>query len=143
VLDYARKAGMAFDRPARCGVHLVEGMADDQAALVLKVHHSLTDGIGGIQMAQHVVDLGEEPTDLGPMPDLPEADDLPLGPAGPLLEALGYDLSHLVQTGIDRLRVLPRDTVRALRDPVGSIGAPSPRPLDRPLRPPDHRHARR
>lgn len=124
VLEYARKAGMAAFDPARplWEFTLVEGMADDQAALVLKVHHSLTDGIGGIQMAQHVVDFGEEPTDLGPMPDLPEAGDLPLGPAGPLLEALGYDLSHLVQTGIDRLRVLPRDTVRALRDPMGSIG---------------------
>ena len=73
MLEIARKIGMAAFDPARplWEFTLVEGLADGGAALVLKVHHSLTDGIGGIQVAQHVIDLSPEPADLGPMPDLP------------------------------------------------------------------------
>ena len=123
VLTFARNAGMAAFDPARplWEFTLVEGLEDGQAALVLKVHHSLTDGIGGIQVAQHVLDFGPEPGPVGAMPDLPEREALPFGAAGPLFDALGYDLSHLVQTGLSRLRVLPGDTLRALRDPWGAV----------------------
>ena len=41
---------------------LVEGLPDGASALVMKVHHALTDGIGGIQLAQHVVDLDRRGT---------------------------------------------------------------------------------
>jgi diacylglycerol O-acyltransferase / wax synthase len=123
VLEFARKAGMAAFDPARplWEFTLVEGLENGHAALVLKVHHSLTDGIGGIQVAQHVIDLSPEPADLGPLPDLPEIEPLRFGLAGPLLDALGYDLSHVAQTSLSRLRVLPRDTIRALRDPRGAM----------------------
>ena len=50
VLDHARNAGMtAFDheRPL-WEFTLMEGLPDGRAALVMKVHHSLTDGIGGV-----------------------------------------------------------------------------------------------
>ena len=40
---------------------LLEGLPDGRAALVMKVHHALTDGIGGIQIAAHVVDLERSP----------------------------------------------------------------------------------
>jgi diacylglycerol O-acyltransferase len=124
VLEMARNAGMAAFDPARplWEFTLVEGVDDSHAALVLKVHHSLTDGIGGIQLAQHVVDFQPEPDDLGPLPSIPAAEPLPFGPAGPLLDALGYDLSHFVQAAVDRLRVIPRDTVHVLRDPFGAMG---------------------
>jgi WS/DGAT/MGAT family acyltransferase len=124
VLEMARNAGMAAFDPARplWEFTVVEGLEDGSAALVLKVHHSLTDGIGGIQLAQHVVDFQPEPGDLGPLPTIPTAEPLPFGAAGPLLDALGYDLSHLVQAALDRLRVLPRDTVHAIRDPFGAMG---------------------
>ena len=123
VLDFARKVGMAAFDPARplWEFTLVDGLENGRAALVLKVHHSLTDGIGGIQVAQHVIDLSAEPSDLGPMPDLPTSDPLPFGSAGPLLDALGYDLSHALQNGLSRLRALPGDTVHALRDPWGAV----------------------
>jgi WS/DGAT/MGAT family acyltransferase len=123
VLDMARKAGMGAFDPARpmWEFTLVEGLEAGHAALVLKVHHSLTDGIGGIQIAEHIVDLGPEPTDLGPLPDLPPARPLGFGPAGPWLDALGYDVRHVADASLARLRALPGDTVRALRDPVGAV----------------------
>jgi diacylglycerol O-acyltransferase len=123
VLDLARKAGMGAFDPARPPWELtvIEGLEDGRAALVLKVHHSLTDGIGGIQIARHIVDLGPEPADLGPMPDLPPEDSLGFGPAGPLLDAVGYDVSHAVQAGLSLLGRLPGDALGALRDPVGAV----------------------
>ena len=39
----------------------------------MKLHHALTDGIGGVQIAAHVVDLEPEPAEFGPMPDKPVA----------------------------------------------------------------------
>ena len=28
----------------------MDGLADDRAALVIKVHHSMTDGVGGMKL---------------------------------------------------------------------------------------------
>ena len=123
VLDFARTAGMAAFDPARplWECTLVEGLADGSAAIVLKVHHSLTDGIGGIQIAQHLVDLVPGSTDLGPMPELPDGDDrnraTSTGPLGDLVEALGWDLTFVAAAGLRRLGRLPTDAVRAVRHP--------------------------
>ena len=35
---------------------LVEGLADGRAALVEKIHHSVTDGVGGLLLAELIVD---------------------------------------------------------------------------------------
>ena len=74
VLEIARASAMAAFDPARplWTFTLVEGLADGSAALVLKVHHALTDGIGGVQIAAHVVDLDRAGVDLGPPPPAPE-----------------------------------------------------------------------
>lgn len=49
---------------------VVTGLAGDTSAIILKIHHSITDGVGGMQMAAVLFDLTEEPnTELGPMPD--------------------------------------------------------------------------
>src|SRR5689334_13298439 len=52
VLAVARQAAMtAFDRARPLWEFtLVEGLAGERAALVMKVHHSLTDGLGGMQL---------------------------------------------------------------------------------------------
>ncbi len=40
-----------------------------RAAMIQKVHHSVTDGVGGVEIALSMLDLEREPTDdLGPMP---------------------------------------------------------------------------
>lgn len=41
-------------------VALVEGLADGRAALVLKVHHSLSDGVGFVQVIGMMVQLGRD-----------------------------------------------------------------------------------
>ena len=37
----------------------------------MKIHHSLTDGIGGMQIAAEIVDFEREGTDRGPLPGVP------------------------------------------------------------------------
>ncbi len=56
---------------------LVEGLEDDQAAMVLKVHHSITDGVGGIRLAMMLFDLERDPGPGDPMPPVPQEDDQP------------------------------------------------------------------
>ncbi len=40
---------------------LVEGLADGRAALLQKVHHAVTDGVGGLRLSMHTVDLEPDP----------------------------------------------------------------------------------
>lgn len=62
VLDFARTAGMtAFDKDRPLWEFTVlDGLADGGAALVVKVHHSLTDGVGGMQLAREITDATRE-----------------------------------------------------------------------------------
>lgn len=76
VLELARTTAMAgLDRSRPLWeATLVEGVDGDGAALVIKAHHSLTDGVGGMQLALVVFDLDPDadPTDWPDAP-VPEA----------------------------------------------------------------------
>jgi diacylglycerol O-acyltransferase / wax synthase len=63
LLDWARTEAMGGFDPARplWEFTLVEGLADDRAALVMKAHHVVTDGIGAVQLAAHLFDFEEHP----------------------------------------------------------------------------------
>jgi diacylglycerol O-acyltransferase / wax synthase len=73
VLRFARRSAMdAFDRDRPLWeLTLVEGIGDGEAALVVKFHHSLSDGVGGMRMLEIIADPQREPADLGPMPPAP------------------------------------------------------------------------
>ena len=76
VFEFARQSGMSGldpDRPLWTFT-VVEGLDGGQAAVVVKLHHVLTDGVGGIAMMPFLVDAAREPGDLGPMPPLPTDD---------------------------------------------------------------------
>jgi diacylglycerol O-acyltransferase / wax synthase len=55
---------------------LVEGLEDDRFALIFKTHHSLVDGVAGVDLATVLLDLGPTaapaPTDLEPWQPRPE-----------------------------------------------------------------------
>lgn len=120
LLDFARTTAMAafdHDRPL-WEFTLVEGLPHDSAALVLKVHHALTDGIGGVQLAAHIVDADRDGADLGPMPDVPAG--VSPWPFESLAEAVGYDLRHAIDVGRDLVRAAPGAALGAVRNPVGA-----------------------
>lgn len=120
VLQIARTAGMAafdHDRPL-WEITLVDGLPDGQAALVIKVHHALTDGIGGIQIAAHVVDAGRDPVEYD-LPPCPRA--VRHGPLVDLAETLGHDLLSVTNTGRHLIRQAPGAVAAAVTDPVGTV----------------------
>ena len=60
VLDFARTAGMTAFDPARpmWEYTVLDGLRRDaHAAIVMKFHHSLTDGVGAVKIAAEVMDL--------------------------------------------------------------------------------------
>ncbi|MFE9325021.1 wax ester/triacylglycerol synthase domain-containing protein [Nocardia sp. NPDC052278] len=73
VLEFARTEAMTAFDPARplWRSTLLSGLSDGGCALVMTVHHSLTDGIGGIQIATALLDLDRAGTDRGHPPEPP------------------------------------------------------------------------
>jgi WS/DGAT/MGAT family acyltransferase len=117
VLDMARRAEMAeFDRARPLWeVTLVDELADGGSALVCKLHHSLTDGIGGVQIAMLLFDLTEEPRDLGPLPPEPEVG--APGRLDGLRFLLRYDAGLVTRLAGGAVRELPIAAVKAVRRP--------------------------
>lgn len=117
VLELARKEGMeGFDtaRPLWSWT-TVEGLEHGRGAAILKVHHSLTDGIGGMRFAAELLDLqpGAPEPDAGPDPPAPQTP----GRARLALEALLYHGTRL--EGFTRSVILatPRVVAGTLRHP--------------------------
>jgi diacylglycerol O-acyltransferase len=75
LLDVAQPIAMqGFDRARPLWEFvIVEGLADDKAGLIMKVHHAITDGVGAVKIAMHLFDLERDVAlDRGPVPDEPE-----------------------------------------------------------------------
>jgi diacylglycerol O-acyltransferase len=52
---------------------LVEGLEDDRSALITKIHHSITDGVGGVKLMMEMLDLELDAVEP-PLPDAPVAE---------------------------------------------------------------------
>ena len=52
---------------------VVEGLAEGRAAVIAKIHHSITDGVGGVALMMELLDLERDPADDGPLPPAPQA----------------------------------------------------------------------
>lgn len=51
---------------------VVTGLVGGEAALIVKIHHSITDGVGGLMMTAVLFDLERHAdVDLGPLPEAP------------------------------------------------------------------------
>jgi diacylglycerol O-acyltransferase / wax synthase len=119
VLEYARRSAMdAFDRDRPLWeLTLVEGVEDGEAALVVKFHHSLSDGVGGMRMLAIIADPQREPPDLGPLPPAPRGetpDQLTL--VSGIVGSMAAQLAGLARCGSQM--VIPAIT-GAVRNPFG------------------------
>jgi diacylglycerol O-acyltransferase / wax synthase len=121
VLELARIAGMAGFDPARPMWEwtLVEGLEGERAAVVLKLHHSLTDGIGGMQLAATLFDLEPDLSDPGPMPDAPEPEHF--SPPGVLTDALAYNWRRVSGFARRHAPTVLGDARHALRHPTETL----------------------
>lgn len=117
-----RMAEQDFDRNRPLWeMTLVTGLDDGRAAVLFKIHHSITDGVGGMMIAASLFDLTPEPrTDLGPMPDAPGGE--VLDPLQRLTRGVNYE----AVTTVGQVRGMLDDGVglarKAVSDPVGSLG---------------------
>jgi WS/DGAT/MGAT family acyltransferase len=131
VLELARIAAMgSFDRDRPLWEFtLVEGMEGGEAAFILKVHHSLTDGVGGMQMALLLFDLERDAPVQGPMPDLPPAErfdtitvlsDALVTSAEKLANVVRRGVTSMVPTAVGAV-LHPRATVARAAAMTGSV----------------------
>jgi diacylglycerol O-acyltransferase len=76
LLDIAEPVAMqSFDRARPLWEFVVvEGLESGGSAVIMKIHHSITDGVGGVQLMMSLLDLSEDEPDLGPMPEAPQPD---------------------------------------------------------------------
>lgn len=73
VLDFAAPIAMqGFDRARPLWeVDVVEGLDEGRSAVIMKLHHAITDGVGGVKLAMHLFDLDREGAGRPPLPDAP------------------------------------------------------------------------
>jgi WS/DGAT/MGAT family acyltransferase len=123
VLDLARTAAMAgFDRARPLWEYtLVDGLEGGRSAMILKVHHSMTDGVGGMKLLLMLFDFERDPE---PAPPLDRVEAVPVyEPVDLVLGALGHGQRRAL--GIARRSIVETigATSRVLDDPVGAVKA--------------------
>ncbi len=130
VLALARIAATtAFDRARPLWEFtLVEHLEGDRAALIMKVHHSLTDGLGGMQLALLLFEVDPISRALEPVPAAPtagtnEGDSGRLGTAAVLGQSLARDWERLAGLVGHAAAGAPPSAARAARHPLASANA--------------------
>ncbi|MEZ5132725.1 MAG: wax ester/triacylglycerol synthase family O-acyltransferase [Mycobacterium sp.] len=121
VLEMARVAAMSdFDRARPLWTAtLIEGLDDGGAAVLCKFHHSLTDGVGGVQIAMHLFDLTEQPRSLEKVhartghPEVHEH-----GLLSGYVDVLRYDLGLVRQAVTGAARSAPKALFDVIRHPL-------------------------
>jgi diacylglycerol O-acyltransferase / wax synthase len=105
---------------------VIEDLVDGQAALITKLHHTITDGMGAVKLMLELLDIERDPSHEPAMP--PEPDIVVLNQAQRFQGALRHELRRqreLVQRGfetVDRLREDPTTTTRDAVSLLGSVG---------------------
>ena len=77
---------------------LVQGWDGPRSAVIIKLHHAITDGVGGMAMAASLFDLTRSQAgDLGPMPPEPTTD--VLGIRGRIVNGARFTVNAAYQRG--------------------------------------------
>ena len=109
----------AFDRARPLWeLTLVEGLENGEAALIVKIHHSLSDGLGGMRMLEVIADQKRKPRRLGEMPPTPPGETV--DQFALLTHAAGLMTTQL--TGLARrgAEAAVPALLRSVRDPAGA-----------------------
>lgn len=117
VLEFAGTEAMTAFDPIRplWRMTVLNGMSGGGSAVVLTLHHSLTDGIGGIRLATEILDFDRAGSDRGALPEIPA------GPGGGLRDIAAWNWSvgvALARAGLSGVPALAR---RALSNPVRAV----------------------
>ena len=121
VLDVAGLIAMtAFDKDRPLWEFtLVEGLTDGRAAFIQKVHHSFTDGVGGVKLAKLLLDEKRNPgmrkTDSHP------ADPRHTNGLASVAESLAADVRTAAAASVRGAQALPGVVTRAVTNPAGLL----------------------
>ena len=120
VLALAALAAMSgFDRTRPLWEFtLVEGLEHGGAAIIMKMHHSLTDGIGGVQLALALFDAEADHTVSDPLPSAPSGEQI--GAHRLVAQALGDRATRVRDGFLHAARLAPGAAVRVVRHPLGT-----------------------
>jgi diacylglycerol O-acyltransferase len=148
LLDMAAPIAMqAFDKDRPLWeLYQVDGLEEGRTALLMKLHHSVSDGVGMVRMTSSLVERSREAEASREGAAVPSVLEAP-GPSSAFEEALGA-LRHRAEADL-RLttragRALREGAASALRDPLGTLRgsgellgslAKSLRPVSEPLSP--------
>jgi diacylglycerol O-acyltransferase len=129
VLEIASHMAMdAFDKDRPLWEFtLVEGLADGTAAFIQKVHHSFTDGVGGVKLAELFLDDDPEGSARSLPAAAPDAhrptrrDTARPSGIGVVTEAVGDSLRSAASLSQRSTRALPHLVVSAVTNPVGAV----------------------
>jgi WS/DGAT/MGAT family acyltransferase len=143
LLDFAQPMAMRRFDTARplWELAVIEGLQTGRAALVLKLHHAISDGMGLVHMTEALVDRSREPGREKPVPEAPE------GREWSQLELARDELRHEWRRQLSRLwrvggsiagaALRPRESTSGLGRALGSLRrglAPVGEPLSPLLR---------
>lgn len=116
---------------------VVEGLAERQSAIVLKLHHAITDGVGGMQLQLELLDL-EPNAPERPMPEPPEIHVM----SQPERIVDAFQHARRRQMGIAKRSAasVTSGAAKALSDPVQAVGSTADlaASIGRVLRPATH-----
>lgn len=120
-MDHARRDAMTAFDPAHplWKVTIIDGLPKGESAILMKLHHSLTDGIGGMELALRLFDKEPDVDDEPPMPEAPEGEHL--STLDVIRDALAVDARQVLRN-TSRLATgaLPA-AVRAARSPRSAV----------------------
>jgi WS/DGAT/MGAT family acyltransferase len=96
-------------------MYLIDGLEDDHIAMLTKVHHSMMDGITGMEVAGILLDFTHEPREVEPDDWRPDPE--PIG-AELVSSALAEQASRLLRASFE----VPVAALRAPRELVRNVG---------------------
>ena len=121
VLEEARRQSMADfdkDRPLWRAT-LLEGLPGGKSVLIQKLHHAIADGQGAVQLGLALLDFTPEGTDLGPMPDEPEA--VLLDTKGFMQAVVRNNVGWVARTAEDAIKGIGPLAMEAIKNPFKLI----------------------
>src|SRR5262245_32973129 len=96
---------------------LIEGLTDGRAALLQKVHHTITDGVGGLRLSLAFVDFEPDPPVDRPPLVTPDERELAASGPGTPLQATSSAVADAAGRNVALARRVLGDTTRVLTRP--------------------------
>ena len=130
LLDLAEPLAMqAFDKDRPLWeLHLIEGLEGGRWAVIMKLHHAISDGVGLVKMTECLVERGpDEEADTMPLPDRDSTPQPSQNKTASAFENVTEAFALRVRTGADRWRrfgsALVRNAAPTLTHPIETATA--------------------